>query len=165
MFVWKNFFLKAIEILFQNHEVQASQLASQILRYILVIASQQTAVNQSINIFQGKTQTGQFTNLNKHISILHDILLIIVIMKTLEPFEKIKGSSYIVAVFRQHVADLSFMVTRTHQKIKALFCCIDFDYKKNLVKKCFVFFQLFSFEYKKRKEKYTLYSIMLQNLL
>ena len=86
-------------------------------------------------------------------------------MKTLEPFEKIKGSSYIAAVFRQHVADLSFMVTRTHQKIKALFCCIDFDYKKNLVKKCFVFFQLFSFEYKKRKEKYTLYSIMLQNLL
>ena len=86
-------------------------------------------------------------------------------MKTLEPFEKIKGSSYIVAVFRPHVADLSFIVTLTHQKIKALFCCINFDYTKNLVKKCFVLFHLFSFEYKKRKEKYPLYSLKLQNLL
>ena len=54
-------------------------------------------------------------------------------MKTLEPFGKIEGSSYIVAVFRPHVADLSFIVTRTHQKIKALFCRINFDYTKNLV--------------------------------
>ena len=91
--------------------------------------------------------------------------MIIVIMKTLEPFEKIKESSYIVAVFRSHVIDLSFIVTGTHQKIKPIFCCINFDYTKNFVKQCFVFFHLFPFKCKKRKEKYTLNSIVLKNLL
>ena len=44
------------------------------------------SINQSINIFQGEIQTEQFTNIYKH-SILHDILMIIAIMKTNEPFE------------------------------------------------------------------------------
>ena len=35
MFVWRIMFLEATEILFQNHEPQASE----ILRYILAIAS------------------------------------------------------------------------------------------------------------------------------
>ena len=61
------------------------------------------------------------------------------------------------------VVYLSF-ITCTHQKIKALFCCINFDYMTSFVKKCFVF-HFFSFEYKKRKAKYTLNSIVLQNLL
>ena len=90
--------------------------------------------------------------------------MIIVIMKTLEPFEKIKKSSYIVAVFRSHVIDFSFIVTGTHQKIKPIFCRINFDYTKNFAKQCFVFFHLFPFKCKKRKEKYTLNSIVLKNL-
>ena len=68
------------------------------------------------------------------------MLMIIVIMKTLEPFETIKVSSYVVEIFRPRVADLSFIVTGTHQKIKALFCLINFDYTKSFVKKCFVLF-------------------------
>ena len=52
----------------------------------------------------------------------------------------IKDSSYIVEIFRSCVADLSFIVTGTHQKIKALFCRINFDYTKSFVKKCFVLF-------------------------
>ena len=64
-------------------------------------------------------------------------------------------------ILRPRVVYLSFIVTRTHQKIKALFCCINFDYTTSFVKKCFVF-QFFSFEYKKRKAKYTLNSIVLQ---
>ena len=40
---------------------------------------------------------------------------------------------------RSRVLDLSFILTRTHQKIKALFWSINFDYKTK-----------FSFEYKKR---------------
>ena len=92
------------------------------------------SINQSINIFQGKTQTGQFTNLNKDISFLHDILMIIVIMKTIEPFEKIKGSSYIVAVFKPQVVDDLFIVTCMHQKIKV-----------NVGKKMFCFLSSFFF--------------------
>ena len=38
--------------------------------------------NQSINVFQGKIQTVQFTNIYKHILFLHDIHMILVIMKT-----------------------------------------------------------------------------------
>ena len=40
------------------------------------------SVNQSINVFQGKIQTVQFTNIYKHILFLHDIHMILVIMKT-----------------------------------------------------------------------------------
>ena len=40
------------------------------------------SINQSINVFQGKIQTVQFTNIYKHIILLHEILMIFVIMKT-----------------------------------------------------------------------------------
>ena len=40
------------------------------------------SINQSINVFQGKIQTVQFTNIYKHILFLHDIHMILVIMKT-----------------------------------------------------------------------------------
>ena len=65
---------------------------------------------------------------------------------------------------RPCVVDLLFIVTCAFQKIKVYFCCINIDYTKNFEKKCFSFY-LFPFEYKKRQEKYTLNSIMLQNLL
>ena len=67
-------------------------------------------------------------------------------------------------LFRPHVADLFFIVTFAHQKIKALFCHFNFDYMANFVEKSFVFL-FFYFEYNKRKEKYMLNSIVLQNLL
>ena len=44
-------------------------------------------VNQSINVFKEKIQTVQFTSIYKHILFLHDVLLIIVIMKANEPLE------------------------------------------------------------------------------
>ena len=63
---------------------------------------------------------------------------------------------------RPHVVDLLFIVNCTHQKIKALFCCIDVDcYEKFYKKNVSCFFFLFSL----KKEKYTLNSIVLQNLL
>ena len=40
-----------------------------------------------MNVFQGKIQTIQFTNIYKHTLFLHDILLIIAIMKTNEHIE------------------------------------------------------------------------------
>ena len=40
------------------------------------------SINQPINVFQGKIQTVQFTNIYKHILFLHDIYMILVIMKT-----------------------------------------------------------------------------------
>ena len=40
------------------------------------------SINQSINVFQGKIQTVQFTNIYKHIILLHEILMIFVITKT-----------------------------------------------------------------------------------
>ena len=40
------------------------------------------SINQSINVFQGKIQTVQFTNIYKHILFLHDIHMILAIMKT-----------------------------------------------------------------------------------
>ena len=70
-------------------------------------------------------------------------------------------------VLRPPVVDLSFIVTCAHQKIKA-FYCISFDYTKNaLFVKNALFFFLFSvlLSIKKRKEKYTLNPIKLQNLL
>ena len=46
------------------------------------------SINQSINVFEGKTQTVQLTNIFKHILfLLMIILMIIAIMKTVEPFE------------------------------------------------------------------------------
>ena len=38
-------------------------------------------------------------------------------------------------IVRPRVVDLLFIVTRAHQKIKALFCRINFDYATNFVKK------------------------------
>ena len=43
---------------------------------------QEQSINQSINVFQRKIQTVQFANIYKHILFLHDIHMIIVIMKT-----------------------------------------------------------------------------------
>ena len=84
-------------------------------------------------------------------------------------FEKIKtmhGDIILhICTIRPHVVDVSFIVTCTHQKIKALFCCINFDYAVNFVKKCCFTFYFPSFEYQERKEKYTLNLIVLQNLL
>ena len=57
--------------------------------------------------------------------------------------------------FRSHAVDLSFTVSCMHQKIKTLFCCINVDFTTKFVKKCFSFY-FFSFEYKERKEKFTL---------
>ena len=45
------------------------------------------SIDQSINVFQRKIQTVQFTNIYEHILFLHDIHMIIAIMKTFEPFE------------------------------------------------------------------------------
>ena len=39
-----------------------------------------------------------------------------------------------------------------HKKIKALFCCINFDCTTNFVKKYSAFLSIFSFEYKKEKK-------------
>ena len=67
-------------------------------------------------------------------------------------------------VLRPHVIDLPFIVTCTHQKIKALFCHISFDYTTNFAKNVlffFLFFVLLSI----KKQKYTLNPIELQNLL
>ena len=56
---------------------------------------------------------------------------------------------------RPHVVDLSFIVTCAHQKIKALFCHINFDYAKN-VKKWFVFLStFFLLNIKKKRKIYT----------
>ena len=72
-------------------------------------------------------------------------------------------------MLRPRLVHLSFIVTRAYQKIKVLFCRISFDYTTNSVKKCFVFLLPFLFfvflRIKKRKEKYRVNSIMLQNLL
>ena len=65
---------------------------------------------------------------------------------------------------RPHLVDLLLIVMCTHQKLKALFFHINFDYLKNFVKNILIFFY-FSFECKKRKEKYTLNLNVLQNLL
>ena len=63
---------------------------------------------------------------------------------------------------RPCVVDLLFIVTCAFQKIRVYFCRINFDYMKNFEKDVFYLFPL---KYKKRQEKYTLNSIMLQNLL
>ena len=42
----------------------------------------QPSSSESINVFQGKIQTVQFTNIYKHILFLHDILMITVTRKT-----------------------------------------------------------------------------------
>ena len=42
-------------------------------------------------------------------------------------------------IVRPRLVDLLFIVTCAHQKIKALFCCINFDYTTNFVKKMFYF--------------------------
>ena len=57
--------------------------------------------------------------------------------------------------FRSHAVDHSFTVSCMHQKVKTLFCCINVDFTTKFVKKCFSFY-FFSFEYKERKEKFTL---------
>ena len=56
-------------------------LTKQLQRQKVILA------NQSINLFQGKTQTVQFTNICKYILFLHDIVMITAIMKTIDPFE------------------------------------------------------------------------------
>ena len=54
---------------------------------VAAVLKRYQSINQSINVFQGKTQTEPFTNIYKHILFLHDIIIIIAIMKTIEPFE------------------------------------------------------------------------------
>ena len=57
-------------------------------------------------------------------------------------------------MIRPQLVDLSFRVTRVHQKRKALFCRINFDYRTNSVKKHFVFFSVFFLlSTKKQKRK------------
>ena len=56
----------------------------------------------------------------------------------------------IIITIRPHVLDLSFIETHKHQKIKGLFCRINFDCYNKFCQKCFSFY-LFSFKYKKRK--------------
>ena len=57
--------------------------------------------------------------------------------------------------FRPRVVDLSFIVTRAHQKIKALFCRINFDYATNFVEKCFVFLSILLLLSIKKEKKNT----------
>ena len=64
-------------------------------------------------------------------------------------------------LFILSVVDLSFIVTRLHQKIKVLFCHINFDYYEEFCKKMF----FLTFFFVQKKEKYPLNSIVLQNLL
>ena len=45
-------------------------------------------------------------------------------------------------LLRPRLVDVSFIVTCSHQKIKALFSRINFDYAKNFVEKCFVFLSI-----------------------
>ena len=45
-------------------------------------------INQSISVFQGKIQTTIYKSISTY-SILHDILMIIAIMKTNEPFKQV----------------------------------------------------------------------------
>ena len=51
--------------------------------------------------------------------------------------------SFVHRFLRPPVVDLLFIVTCMHQKVKTLFCCINFDNKTNLVEKCFVFLSIF----------------------
>ena len=68
--------------------------------------------------------------------------------------------SFTTILVRPRVVDLSFIVARVHQKIKALFCRINFHYyEKFCVKKWLFFFLVYI------KKKYTRNSIVLQNLL
>ena len=59
-----------------------------------------------------------------------------------------------VQKYKTTVVDLSFIVTHTHQKIKDLFHCINFDYYDKCCENMFFFLSLF--EYKKTKKIYTL---------
>ena len=58
------------------------------------------------------------------------------VLKIWVMFQGFKGISTVpqeintFMIFRPRVVDLSFIVTRAHQKIKALFCRTNFDYKK-----------------------------------
>ena len=72
-----------------------------------------------------------------------------VAFKNCVPFTK-----YITYI-RPCVVDLSFIVTSTHQKIKALFCHINFDYATDFVKKCFVFFSILLLLTIKKEKKNT----------
>ena len=63
------------------------------------------------------------------------------------------------------IVDLSFIVTCAHQKIKALFCHIIFDYYNKFCKKMFFSLSLFllGIYINIKKEEYRLNSIVLQN--
>ena len=64
---------------------QASQHVHNLLKPLISSFSSSTSLPllfDSINVFQGKIQTVQFTNIYKHILFLHDIHMILVIMKT-----------------------------------------------------------------------------------
>ena len=56
---------------------------------------------------------------------------------------------------RPRVVDLLFIVDCMHQKINALFCCINFDYMTKSVKKCFIFLSIFFLLSIKKEKKNT----------
>ena len=73
-------------------------------------------------------------------------------------FSNFKGrwkTSEVNDALRPRVVDLLFIVTRVHQKIKALFCHINFDYVTNFVKKCFVFLSILLLLSIKKEKKNT----------
>ena len=72
-----------------------------------------------------------------------------VAFKNCVPFTK-----YITHI-RPRVVDLLFIVTSAHQKIKALFCHINFDYATNFVKKCCFFFSILLLLTIKKEKKNT----------
>ena len=74
-----------MELIWQ-YQIKAEQSINQSINQSLTHSINQS-INQPINVFQGNIQTVQFTNIYKHILFLHDILMIIAIMKTNEHFE------------------------------------------------------------------------------
>ena len=65
------------------------------------------------------------------------------------------GKFNFLCLLRPHVVDLSFIVICAHQKIKALFCHINFDYATNFVKKMFFLSIFFLLSIKKERKRNT----------
>ena len=99
-------------------------------------------------------RTNQFSKLliNTWTKVIH--LMSTILIKSRYIQNSLKPVQFSVAELRPHVFDLLFIVTCMHQKIKALFYCINFDYTKNSVKKCFSFI-FFLWVWKKERKIHT----------
>ena len=107
-----------------------------------------TSLKPDCSIILGDIYTREGTNIDAHTSyydLNQSISQLIHILA--------HSPSCVDLIFRSRVVDLSFIVTHVHQKLKALFCCINFDYTKNFIKKMFYLsFYFFFFEIKKEKK-------------